>query len=251
MGTQENGGARRDRTVDLLHAMQALSQLSYGPIQRGRILRNYPWSVNALRRRWPSVEPPERLLPAEDRQRLVDRAARRCRPRPPLGSAGPPFRAPGHRPQPAPGSPRGSAAAVQSVKFRERRARLLEDGSRFGGQVLAGRLVLVGGRRLEEEAAGRGHFLEGLRALALGLDDGLERGARPRPRCRAARAASAAPARSCEGGSRIRCCWLIQASLSGLIAEADLLTSAMSKSAVISSSEKISWSPCDQPSRAR
>ena len=27
-----NGGARRDRTADLLHAMQALSQLSYGPI---------------------------------------------------------------------------------------------------------------------------------------------------------------------------------------------------------------------------
>ncbi len=26
-----NGGARRDRTDDLLHAMQALSQLSYGP----------------------------------------------------------------------------------------------------------------------------------------------------------------------------------------------------------------------------
>jgi hypothetical protein len=28
------GGARRDRTADLLHAMQALSQLSYGPKQR-------------------------------------------------------------------------------------------------------------------------------------------------------------------------------------------------------------------------
>ena len=27
----ERGGARRDRTADLLHAMQALSQLSYGP----------------------------------------------------------------------------------------------------------------------------------------------------------------------------------------------------------------------------
>src|SRR5690606_28674506 len=27
----ETGGARRDRTADLLHAMQALSQLSYGP----------------------------------------------------------------------------------------------------------------------------------------------------------------------------------------------------------------------------
>ena len=27
------GGARRDRTADLLHAMQALSQLSYGPVR--------------------------------------------------------------------------------------------------------------------------------------------------------------------------------------------------------------------------
>ena len=31
MGTREIGGARRDRTDDLLHAMQALSQLSYDP----------------------------------------------------------------------------------------------------------------------------------------------------------------------------------------------------------------------------
>ena len=29
-----NGGARRDRTADLLHAMQALSQLSYSPVMR-------------------------------------------------------------------------------------------------------------------------------------------------------------------------------------------------------------------------
>ena len=29
---RDSGGARRDRTADLLHAMQALSQLSYGPI---------------------------------------------------------------------------------------------------------------------------------------------------------------------------------------------------------------------------
>jgi hypothetical protein len=28
------GGAKRDRTADLLHAMQALSQLSYGPMFR-------------------------------------------------------------------------------------------------------------------------------------------------------------------------------------------------------------------------
>src|ERR1700719_3603927 len=30
----KTGGARRDRTADLLHAMQALSQLSYGPTWR-------------------------------------------------------------------------------------------------------------------------------------------------------------------------------------------------------------------------
>jgi hypothetical protein len=33
----EGGGARRDRTADLLHAMQALSQLSYGPKQESVI----------------------------------------------------------------------------------------------------------------------------------------------------------------------------------------------------------------------
>ena len=31
---QMNGGAERDRTVDLLTASQALSQLSYGPVSR-------------------------------------------------------------------------------------------------------------------------------------------------------------------------------------------------------------------------
>ena len=31
----KNGGAERDRTVDLLHAMQALFQLSYGPENSG------------------------------------------------------------------------------------------------------------------------------------------------------------------------------------------------------------------------
>ena len=43
MGTQDidcqnRGGARRDRTADLLHAMQALSQLSYSPTE-SRTLR--------------------------------------------------------------------------------------------------------------------------------------------------------------------------------------------------------------------
>jgi hypothetical protein len=35
------GGARRDRTADLLHAMQALSQLSYGPLT----LIRAPWAT--------------------------------------------------------------------------------------------------------------------------------------------------------------------------------------------------------------
>ncbi len=32
------GGARRDRTADLLNAIQALSQLSYGPKPRGKTM---------------------------------------------------------------------------------------------------------------------------------------------------------------------------------------------------------------------
>src|ERR1700729_3799150 len=34
----KRGGARRDRTADLLHAMQALSQLSYGPLAAWRMI---------------------------------------------------------------------------------------------------------------------------------------------------------------------------------------------------------------------
>jgi hypothetical protein len=35
MEKRGSGGAKRDRTADLLHAMQALSQLSYGPGTQG------------------------------------------------------------------------------------------------------------------------------------------------------------------------------------------------------------------------
>ena len=44
--TVKPGGARRDRTADLLHAMQALSQLSYGPTSRAGTLIKYCLSVN-------------------------------------------------------------------------------------------------------------------------------------------------------------------------------------------------------------
>jgi hypothetical protein len=48
----KTGGARRDRTADLLHAMQALSQLSYGPTWRRRTLPergHFVKKMNALR----------------------------------------------------------------------------------------------------------------------------------------------------------------------------------------------------------
>ena len=35
------GGASRDRTGDLLHAMQALSQLSYGPVKGAVLYRSW------------------------------------------------------------------------------------------------------------------------------------------------------------------------------------------------------------------
>ena len=45
------GGARRDRTADLLHAMQALSQLSYGPTRRkaGKFIRLVPVASSCAR----------------------------------------------------------------------------------------------------------------------------------------------------------------------------------------------------------
>ena len=53
MGTQNRsallfGGARRDRTADLLHAMQALSQLSYSPTER-ETLRSWRSRVKEYR----------------------------------------------------------------------------------------------------------------------------------------------------------------------------------------------------------
>jgi hypothetical protein len=39
--SQLDGGARRDRTADLLRATQALSQLSYSP--KCRIISLYDW----------------------------------------------------------------------------------------------------------------------------------------------------------------------------------------------------------------
>src|SRR5262249_6524653 len=45
----EVGGARRDRTADLLHAMQALSQLSYSPPQEARNVCEATFGVKKLR----------------------------------------------------------------------------------------------------------------------------------------------------------------------------------------------------------
>jgi hypothetical protein len=75
MGTQaresidramKTGGARRDRTADLLHAMQALSQLSYGPTWRRGTLpggHQFVKEMNELRS-------PDRQRPIQSSQGL-------------------------------------------------------------------------------------------------------------------------------------------------------------------------------------
>jgi hypothetical protein len=42
---QKDGGADKDRTCDLLNAIQALYQLSYDPIQSGEQFTNSNWFV--------------------------------------------------------------------------------------------------------------------------------------------------------------------------------------------------------------
>jgi hypothetical protein len=86
MGTQavnlqlepKSGGARRDRTADLLHAMQALSQLSYGPTWRRGTLPD----MHLLVKKMNGLRAPLRKRPgqtrqglgfAENRQRGIDR----------------------------------------------------------------------------------------------------------------------------------------------------------------------------------
>ncbi len=71
MGTpkpQKRGGARRDRTADLLHAMQALSQLSYSPT-RGR--ERYG-SKASLSRQNHCAQTAERPLTSEELEGLID-----------------------------------------------------------------------------------------------------------------------------------------------------------------------------------
>ncbi len=55
--TVDGGGARRDRTADLLHAMQALSQLSYGPITSGKCdFKRLTDSCQPLRSNFPFID---------------------------------------------------------------------------------------------------------------------------------------------------------------------------------------------------
>jgi hypothetical protein len=43
-----NGGANRDRTGDLLNAIQALSQLSYSPLHSGEALTMLRWGLSSF-----------------------------------------------------------------------------------------------------------------------------------------------------------------------------------------------------------
>ena len=46
---EDNGGAKRDRTADLLRARQALSQLSYGPVQTCHLDNWWVWADSNCR----------------------------------------------------------------------------------------------------------------------------------------------------------------------------------------------------------
>jgi hypothetical protein len=91
-GTIRNGGiggASRDRTDDLFHAMEALSQLSYGPIRSRGKLRTPPGIVKPdrtalrtksagassrrLRTRQRRVEARQGALTAQQRERRINR----------------------------------------------------------------------------------------------------------------------------------------------------------------------------------
>jgi hypothetical protein len=91
MGTQarksigrgiKTGGARRDRTADLLHAMQALSQLSYGPTWRRGTLpggHQFVKEMNGLRSPYCQrpIQSSQGLGSPQDGQRGVDRRGHR------------------------------------------------------------------------------------------------------------------------------------------------------------------------------
>src|ERR1700722_121371 len=63
------GGARRDRTADLLHAMQALSQLSYGPTWRRGTLPERKHFVKKMKK-MNELRAPNRPPLAQSRQCL-------------------------------------------------------------------------------------------------------------------------------------------------------------------------------------
>ena len=67
------GGGKRDRTADLLHAMQALSQLSYTPKAKGAHYSHPPLARNraALRKH-------ERHTPCTNSQKLESGFTREC-----------------------------------------------------------------------------------------------------------------------------------------------------------------------------
>src|SRR5262249_2613894 len=123
-----NGGAERDRTADLVNAIHALSQLSYGPDRLGttgelgspdRVGLSRASATKLQAASWPSPTAPAKrigvprrirfpLRPRPDRRRCP----RRCRLLlPPRGTSRPPRRRPRHphhpsRRRPAPPRPR-------------------------------------------------------------------------------------------------------------------------------------------------
>ena len=82
------GGASRDRTGDLLHAMQALSQLSYGPTAgkrailaiRARKRQANPEPAMRIPERWPRLSPPRAIPRVRGSSRQLNKRKPALRP---------------------------------------------------------------------------------------------------------------------------------------------------------------------------
>ncbi len=178
-----DGGARRDRTADLLHAMQALSQLSYGPTRGAASYRAGP----AKSRRYvtPNVLSGRHLggqcgpQPADTRARPAAPpsgrlAAKRARPRSRRAAAGPPCPGPAASPSPELRRLPCTAGAVHSASASNLATSSANSARASGVRCFSRRLRVDGHLVAEKEPAVLRHLLERLRAFALREHDALE-----------------------------------------------------------------------------
>ena len=205
------GGARRDRTADLLHAMQALSQLSYGPTwRRGTLpdrgaIRQENERTTAAHALAACRQPGIAIRPFPESPKWHRWAARQFRRKPPSGWAAQVCRAtPRSRPRRAL-MISWMAGADQCLEPRSSRLPAASSGKHVRGDVLAHRLLIIACRRHERRtrccAPSRAPSSRARAARARSARVGIVGGSMPsRSRCQRSTGTTLA------GGERIMCC---------------------------------------------